>query len=185
MAQPTPYTPATDFSQQEANAASGRSTVSTAALDAELSAIAETIDQTLYNLAQIQRDDGALRNLSVHLETLAAEVRALLASGAFTIDPDDASWATGVEYEAGRVAVEGNAAYLCAVAHTSGAFSADLDAGKWVQIAPIVSTVAASGVDFTPSSTISSTNAQAAIEEVSRKARPAADMYIASTYGAL
>jgi hypothetical protein len=45
MAQPTPYTPTTDFSQQEANNASGRSTVNTAALDAELANIEQTLDQ--------------------------------------------------------------------------------------------------------------------------------------------
>ncbi|RXF07659.1 hypothetical protein EG878_17560, partial [Enterococcus faecalis] len=66
--QPTAYTPETDFSEQEATGASGRSTVNTAALDAELAAIEQTLDETLDNLALLQRDDGAVRNLTVHYE---------------------------------------------------------------------------------------------------------------------
>lgn len=186
MGQPTPYTPATDFSEQEADAASGRSTVNTAALDAELAALGLTLGQVLANLALIQRDDGLLRNLSVHLESLAGPVRLLLASGAFSIDPDDASWVTGTVYPTGRIVADSAAAYLCLITHTAGpSFATDLADGKWLQVAPVIFTAAASSVEFAPTQTIAATTAQAAIEEVDRELRPASNLYMAQTYGAI
>lgn len=185
MAQPTPYTRTTDFSQQEANNASGRSTVNTAAVDAELDAILLTLTEMLSNIALIQRDDGELRNLSVHVNALSATVRLLISSGAFTIDSTDAAWVTATAYSPGRVVSEGSTAYLCVVAHTSGTFSTDLAAGKWIDIAPVRFTAAAEDVEFTPGGTLSSTNLQTVVEELNREVRPAADLYMASTYGAL
>lgn len=185
MAQPTPYTPETDFSQQELSATSGRSTVNTAALDAEFSAIEATLDETLSNLSQIQRDDGALRNQSVHADSLSVAVRQLIASGAFEIDPADAAWMSGTAYLPGRVVTNSAVAYLCVVAHTSGTFATDLASGKWVQIAPVIMTAPADSIEFIPSSAISSNNVQAAIEEVSSDLQPAVNLYIASTYGGL
>ncbi len=185
MAQPTPYTPSTDFSEQESGAASGRSTVNTAALDAELANIETTLDETLANLAQIQRDDGALRNQSVHVEALSVVARQLIASGAFQIDAEDASWQTGVAYLPGRVVTNSATAYLCVVAHTSGTFATDLAAVRWVAIAPVVFSAPAASVDYSPSGAMSATNVQAAIDEINTEIRPAADIYMASTYGAL
>lgn len=185
MAQPTPYTITTDFSQQEANNASGRGTVNTAALDAEFSNIEKSLGETRGNLGLIQRDDGALRNLSVHLEALSGAVRLLLASGAFSISATDATWLTATAYAPGRVVANGAAVYLCLVSHTSGVFATDLATGKWIQISPVIFTANAANVEFTPNATIGATTTQAAIEEVNSELRPASDLYMASTYGAL
>jgi len=86
MAQPTPYTRQADFSDDELGNVGGRSTVRTAALDAELDALGLTANQTRVNLGLIQRDDGALRDGVVLAHTLGTDVRALIANAAFVSD---------------------------------------------------------------------------------------------------
>jgi hypothetical protein len=115
MPQPPGYTPTTDFSQQEALNASGRSTVNTAALDAELANIETTLDATLGNLAQIQRDDGALKDTIVRVHTLSADVLGLM--GGFKLR---GAWQTATAYAVNDVVEESDYQYVCHVAHTSG-----------------------------------------------------------------
>ena len=118
MSQPTPYTQTTDFSQQEANNASGRSTVNTAALDAEFSNIETTLDQTLENLQKIQRDDGKLKDLAVGVNALSPEILNLM--GGFRI-VGDGVWAPSTAYQVKDLASDENNNYVCIQAHTSGA----------------------------------------------------------------
>jgi len=115
MSQPTPYTPTTDFSQQEANNASGRSTVNTAALDAEFAAVEATLDQTLANIQLIQRDDGKLADLVVDIHTLTPEVLNLI--GGFEIKGD---WASSTAYFIDDLVINGDYQYVCKENHTSG-----------------------------------------------------------------
>lgn len=74
MSQPTRYTPQQSFV--------GTDSWRGAELDVEFQRIKRTTDQTLDNLARIQRDDGALANASVGLDQLAPDLRpgALLAA---------------------------------------------------------------------------------------------------------
>ncbi|MCB4358418.1 carbohydrate-binding protein [Quatrionicoccus australiensis] len=118
MSQPTPYTQTTDFSQQEANNASGRSTVNTAALDAEFANIETTLDQTLDNLQKIQRDDGKLKDLAVGVNALSPEILNLM--GGFRI-VGDGVWAASTAYQVKDLASDENSNYVCIQAHTSGA----------------------------------------------------------------
>jgi len=116
MSQPTPYTPTTDFSQQEANNASGRSTVNTAALDAEFAAIDTTLDQTLANIQLLQRDDGRLMDVSVEVHTLSPEVLNLM--GGFNLR---GAWLSNTDYAVKDLVSSGSYTYVCSVAHNSGA----------------------------------------------------------------
>lgn len=118
MSQPTPYTPTTDFSQQEANNASGRSTVNTAALDAEFANIETTLDQTLDNLQKIQRDDGKLKDLAVGVNALSPEILNLM--GGFRI-VGNGVWEASIAYQVKDLASDENSNYVCIEAHTSGA----------------------------------------------------------------
>jgi hypothetical protein len=131
MAQPTPYTKTANFAQDETNAVGGRSTVRTAALDAELSALQVTTSQTLANLALIQRDDGQLADGTVKAHTLASDVRALFAASGGT---PRGLWATATAYLLGDVVGQAGLTYLCAAAHTAGTFATDLAAGRWLLI---------------------------------------------------
>ena len=61
MAQPTPYVPATSFSDHTSS--QPEVPQDGIDLDAEFQAIKLTLDEVLANLALIQRDDGALAKL--------------------------------------------------------------------------------------------------------------------------
>lgn len=128
MPQPTAYVPATDFSAEEAASTSGRSTVRTAQLDAEFSAVKTTTDGVRTNLALIQRDDGEIRDQVVKVHTLHPVVLSLLNSA---INPMG-DWATTTVYAALDIVEQSGNVYICIEAHTSGTFSTDLAAGKWM-----------------------------------------------------
>ena len=125
MSQPIPYTPTTDFSQQEANNASGRSTVNTAALDAEFAAIETTVDDICENIALIQRDDGKLKDLTVMLHTLSPEVLNLM--GGFNLR---GLWESSTAYAVNDIASNGEYTYVCVTAHTSGG---SFDSQYWIK----------------------------------------------------
>jgi hypothetical protein len=74
MAQPPAYTISTDFSQDESNGVSGRSTVGTAALDSELANISTFITTMRANIAIIQADDGTIKDDAVDLPALGTDV---------------------------------------------------------------------------------------------------------------
>lgn len=134
MAQPTAYTVTTDFSEYQSNNSS--TPFNGANHDTEFNNIATTLSETLTNLAVIQRDDGLLANLSVHVDALASSVRTLLAtSTAFQGD-----WATSTAYTIGQSVAESSNLYLCTVAHTSGTFATDLAASKWILVGRDVAT---------------------------------------------
>ncbi len=134
MAQPTPYDPTTDFSQEEANAVAGRSTVRTAALDAELSAIALTLSQVLANLALLQRDDTKVANEIIHPDSLDPNTKALM-TGKW--NPRGA-WSSGTEYVNADLVTMNGDSWVCAVAHVAAAsFAADEAAGRWVRVAGV------------------------------------------------
>lgn len=125
MSQPSPYTPTTDFSQQEANNASGRSTVNTAALDAEFANIQTTLNQTLGNIQIIQRDDGKLADVSVEVRCMAPDVLNLM--GGFNLT---GLWQAATYYKVNEICSNGEYTYVCETAHTSGS---SFDPQYWIQ----------------------------------------------------
>lgn len=94
--------------------------------------IERTLDETLSALELIQRDDGKLRNESVHMDALSREVLAMFSA----VDPAKirGAWATSTAYAKGDVVTNSGATYVAAVAHTGGAFATDLAAAKWMPI---------------------------------------------------
>lgn len=137
MAQPTPYTPAYDFSDFQA--INPDEPLPGDRLDIELNNIKTTFDGILGGLALIQRDDGALRNGIVTLDSLAQDVRNLMAGYNFR-----GAWATTTTYAVGDVVGKDSATYLCVVAHTSGVFATDFSNGKWTIIAALAASSAES-----------------------------------------
>lgn len=169
MTQATQYTHTVDFSEEEADSVSGRSTVRTSALDAELDAIALSITGIISNQTLLQRDDGQLNDLTVDVYNLRASVLALMGSAGFTVN-DPVVWATGQNYAARSIIVNGTATYVAASTHVSAAlFATDLAAGKWAKIFDSAS-FAASAVAFTPGGTIAAATVQAAILEAASEA---------------
>lgn len=125
MSQPTPYTPTTDFSQDEANNLSGRSTVRTANLDAEFANIGTTLGQMLANLALLQRDDGRLKDLACELHTLSPEVLNLM--GGFNLR---GLWQASTAYKVNDIVSNEAYTYCCTADHTSGG---SFDGQYWIQ----------------------------------------------------
>jgi len=175
MTQPTAYVVSTDLSDEEANGVAGRSTVRTAALDAELSAIQVTISQVRANMAALQRDDLKLIDRAVELHTISAEVLTLMGSAGFTIH-DPIGWLTATAYPARDIVTQGTGTYVSVVAHASGDFATDLAAGKWVLIFDTTSYVA-NAIALTPTGDVAATNVQAGIAELaSEKSRKDANL---------
>lgn len=175
--QPTPYTPVTNFADDERSNAGGRSTVRTDRVDAELDAISLSVNETITNLGLIQRDDGKLNDGLVEYYNLSASARAALMATKWTAR---GLWTTATVYAVNDMVEVAGASYICAIAHTSGVFATDAAAGKW-QI--FVTANSAGGQAFTPTTTILATNTQAAVEEVDTRLRAASLPTLSAFYG--
>lgn len=125
MSQPPAYTRQFDFSDFQSTAPA--TPLPGNQVDAELNAVKTTLDATLSNLAVIQRDDGKLRNQSVHPEAIANATLTMLNSSIVI----RGAWLTATAYAKNDVVVQSSNSYLCLVAHTSGVFLTDLGAAKW------------------------------------------------------
>jgi len=167
MTQPTAYNPATSFEDDSVANLSGRTTVDVAALDAEFTAIEQTLDELLANLALVQRDDTLLKDDTVRIHTLYSDVIALFATTGVTVR---GAWVTATVYALKDIVTTAGSTYICAVAHTSGTFATDLTAVKWVLVAQAPAAFAASSVTFTPAGGVAASNVQSAIEEVDSEA---------------
>lgn len=173
MAQPTPYNRVTSFSSFQA--VNPTSPLPASSVDQEYNAIKTTLDQTLNNLALIQRDDGYLANGSVGLDQLSAEVTV-----GFTVPT---VWLTATAYTADVSTVfHGAAFYRCLVSHTSGTFSTDLAGGKWQEIVDLsgIPLTSAAQVAVTPAGNISSTDVQAALSELDSEKAAVSHSHLAS-----
>lgn len=126
MSQPTPYTRQADFSDHSTNTPTTPHVGTD--MDAEFDAVKNTLDETLTNLALIQRDDGLPANQIVTVASLSNAVVALLGS---TMTGRGA-WVTATAYAALDLVTESGNTYLCMEAHTSGTFATDLTAEKWI-----------------------------------------------------
>jgi hypothetical protein len=166
MAQPIKFTITVDFSDEEANGVSGRSTVRTAALDGLIRRSSRRRPDHRKPRADPARRRAVDRRQTVEIHTLSAEVLALLSSTAWTVR---GGWVTATAYAKGDIVLQGGVVYVCMVAHTSGTFATDLAAGKWGQV-----TANANGREhsFSPTSTISAITVQAAIEELDSESAP-------------
>jgi hypothetical protein len=171
MAQPTPYAPITDFSQEETNQVSGRSAVRTQQLDNEFDNIALTLSELLLNMALLQRDDGALNDSIVTLQTLSADVLALMVSTGSVVR---GNWAQGTDYAYRDIVETAGASYICVTAHTSSPlFQTDKDLGYWIILS---STASAATTSFAPTANILATTVQAAIAELDADLRFATNL---------
>lgn len=166
MSAPISYTPAVDFSEEETEQTSGRSTLRTPALDQELSSIKSSIDSLITRSTAIQRDDNQMLDGVVHYWALASDVLSLISSAGWNIR---GAWLTATAYAVRDFVTQGTGTYVCMVAHTSGTFAADLAAGRWGVVFDSA-TLTASNISFTPTGTISAANVQTAIAEVASEA---------------
>lgn len=165
LAQPTPYSRQHDLLDYATSHTSAP--FNAQYVDDEFDAIETTLDAICTNLALIQRDDGYLKNGSVHVDAFSTASLALIASE-WT---PRGLWATATSYAVGDIAQQSTASYVCVTAHTSGTFATDYAAGKWIILGATSATVA-SAISSSAYGHLAATNVQAAIEElVDEKAR--------------
>lgn len=86
MPQPTPYERQKNFTDHSAEFPSVQQPG--ISLDAEFDGIKETLDGTLTNLALIQRDDGKLKDGSVHADAVSLALRQAIAAMVPQVDAD-------------------------------------------------------------------------------------------------
>lgn len=132
MSQPTPYNKTTNFTVYAA--ANPNATYPPALFDTEFVNIETTLDAICTNLILIQRDDGALKNAIVTLDSLSSNVLTFM-SGSVSAWILKGAWLTATAYKVYDVVVQSNNTYVCCTAHTSGTFATDLAAIKWMLIA--------------------------------------------------
>ena len=114
-------------------------------VDNELNAVKLTLDDLNTNIGIIQRDDGKIRNQSVHKDAFDVDALALISSGNFNPRGD---WSSGTAFAVGDIVNFNNATYYATSAHTSSnAFQTDLSASKWLLIANAAIANTASAVD--------------------------------------
>lgn len=131
MSQPTPYSRLYNFTDYQT--VNPTKPLPATNLDAELNAVELTLDETLTNLAQIQRDDGKLVNQVVTPESLSAATLAIISQGEYN---PRGNWAASTAYAVGDLVTYNAATYLCITANTSTpSFATDNAAGYWLLIA--------------------------------------------------
>lgn len=167
MSQPTPYVKAFAFATYAANNQSAPFHAS--ALDNELSNIEATLEDTLANLALIQRDDGELANGSVHPDALDQATLNLIGDW----NPRG-TWATGTLYSALDMVTNAGGTYVAHTEHVAGAaFAGDLALGYWQPVGgDTLGSLPATSISFTPFGGIGSTDVQAALEELDTEKMP-------------
>lgn len=156
MPQPTRFTPPYDFSA--AGVAQGNK------FDVTFQAIKTTLDQIISNLALIQRDDGLLKNGSVHTDSLTKGLFAMIAAGE---GEPRGNWLAGEFYRAKDTVAQGGQSHLCAFDHyASNSFANDSASGAWLLLQSVGSLVSAVSTTLTPTGSVGSTNVQNAIAEL-------------------
>jgi hypothetical protein len=124
---PTPYTRQSSFALF-APEDGGQPTAGTD-LEAEFNAIKTASDQTQARLAEIQRDDGALRNRIVTPEALSpATLQLITLQGRALRGP----WAAATLYAQGDIVTNGSGTYIAlSTFQSSSSFATDVAMGRW------------------------------------------------------
>ena len=143
MAQPRTYNRQYNFTDFQT--ASPNTPLPAVQVDAELNTAKLTLDDLNNNIGLIQRDDGKLRNNSVHTEAFDATSLALMNAG--EINPRG-SWSASTSYAVNDLVNYNASTYLCLISHTSTPnFLDDEAAGKWNLLANAAIKSTASAVD--------------------------------------
>lgn len=119
MAQPNRYEPQAGFAEQTRNNVPGRSPINARALDDELSGISQSINGIVGNLELIQRDDGSLKDATVHLHALGESVLNLI--GGFNLRGE---WQANISYAAKDIVDYQGHLFVCMTANQDAAFTA-------------------------------------------------------------
>lgn len=143
MAQPRTYT--RQFNFTDSQTASPSTPLPAVQVDAELNTAKLTLDDLNGNIGLIQRDDGKLKNKSVHIDAFDSGALALINAG--NLNPRG-SWTGLALYAANDLVTYNSSTYLALQAHTATAnFLSDLASGNWSLLANAAIGSTSSAVD--------------------------------------
>lgn len=137
-------------------------------VDIELNNVKTATDSLRASIMDVRRSDGSLQNGVVTADSLDESALALIGAGNWTAR---GIWTTATAYVVGDVvrntAASVTTTYVCAAIHTSGTFSTDYAAGKWVDL----TSARAAGLIAYDNSTsgLTAADVQDAIDEVDAK----------------
>jgi hypothetical protein len=167
MSQPIAFSPAQDYSVYQANHQLPGPALLGSDIDADFARVKDTTDQIRTSLALLQRDDGKMRNGSVHPDALSAATAAMIANWT-----PKGEWDDGVAYVAKDMVTYQFVNYVCVTAHTSDAdFEVDLEAGRWQSFGMSLGLGLPIIVVATGNSAQDAINLQAGIDEASATLR--------------
>ena len=131
MAQPTPYTRQFNFSDFQTSSPSDP--LPATQVENELNTILSNLSGINTNIGLIQRDDGKLKNQSVHKSSFDTDSLALMGLSGFTVK---GNWSGGTSYVLGDIVDYNSATYLATTGFSAdSAFANDLNAGRWILLA--------------------------------------------------
>ncbi len=143
MAQPPTYTRQYNFNDYSTSNPSTPHLGSK--IDLELDTLKATVDALNNNIALVQRDDGKLKNLSVHAESLSNAVLTLIKATENGYGVKGA-WTADTAYAVGDLVESSQATYLCFEAHQSG-LTFGANSSKFILLANAAIQTTASAVD--------------------------------------
>src|SRR6218665_570372 len=164
------YDPSNSFADDESNNASGRSTVKTDELDAQLANISTSINALNGNLQKIQRDDDKLRDFVIEAYALSESLRAMLVTAGKNIRGE---WQANTTYAVGDLVQRNGVALICQTPHNSGP---SFNLGFWIAI---------SGDGQAQAWAIEALDSQTAAEAAAGTATPQAAAAVVSAAAAL
>jgi hypothetical protein len=162
------YVPLNSFADDEANQASGRSTVRTTEVDANLAAISAAHNDLNANVKKLQRDDDKLRDFLVEPYALSEQTRAMMVVGGKLVMGE---WKPNTIYLIGMLVQRNAVAYVCQTTHNSGptfnlgfwiAISGDGQAAAYAEQASISAASAVSAASTAGAASLTATAAAAA-----------------------
>ena len=143
MAQPTPYSRQYNFSDFQTSSPSDP--LPATQVETELNSVLSNLSGLNANIGMIQRDDGKLKNQSVHKSAFDTDSLALMGLSGFTVK---GSWASATAYVEGDLVDYNSATYLATAGFTSNvSFTVDANAGRWILLANAALSTVGTSVD--------------------------------------
>ncbi len=143
MAQPTPYSRQYNFSDFQTSSPSDP--LPATQVETELNSVLGNLSGLNANIGMIQRDDGKLKNQSVHKSAFDTDSLALMGLSGFTVK---GNWASATAYVVGDLVDYNSATYLATTGFTSNAsFTVDANAGRWILLANAALSTVGTSVD--------------------------------------
>ena len=143
MAQPTPYSRQYNFSDFQTSSPSDP--LPATQVETELNSVLGNLSGLNSNIGKIQRDDGKLKNQSVHKSAFDTDSLALMGLSGFTVK---GSWASATAYVVGDLVDYNSATYIATTGFTSNAsFTVDSNAGRWILLANAALSTVGTSVD--------------------------------------